>query len=163
MSRSSIGTLFHSIPLPLVLGHESVGTVVEVGDRVRVYAPGQRVLRPGAEYDYGKMGIASAWGGLAEYGLVTDLAAWQADHPGEKPGGMWAKQQIVPREIDPVEATAIITLKETLSSIRRAERRSGFVGGHRGYRTRGASVHLLGALVRGALSGGLRPARTVVR
>jgi D-arabinose 1-dehydrogenase-like Zn-dependent alcohol dehydrogenase len=107
------------IPLPLVLGHESVGTVVEVGDRVRAYAPGQRVLRPGAEYDYGKVGIASAWGGLAEYGLVTDLAAWQADHPGEKPGGMWAKQQIVPREIDPVEATAIITLKETLSSIRR--------------------------------------------
>jgi D-arabinose 1-dehydrogenase-like Zn-dependent alcohol dehydrogenase len=109
------------IPLPLVLGHESVGTIIEVGDRVQAYRPGQRVLRPGAEYDYGKVGIASAWGGLAEYGVVTDLAAWQADHPGERPGGMWAKQQIVPQEIDPVGATAIITLKETLSSIRNAQ------------------------------------------
>jgi len=108
------------IPLPLVLGHESVGTVMEVGERVRAYRPGQRVLRPGAEYDYGKVGIASAWGGLAEYGLVTDLAAWQVDHPGEKPSGMWAKQQVVPPEIDPADATAIITLKETLSSVRHA-------------------------------------------
>jgi len=108
------------IPVPLVLGHESVGMVVEVGAKVRAYRPGQRVLRPGAEYDWERFHLASAWGGFAEYGLVTDLAAWQEDHPGQKPNGMWAKQQIIPHEIEPGEATAIITLKETLSAARAA-------------------------------------------
>lgn len=108
------------MPLPLVLGHESVGTIVAVGDKVRHLTVGQRVLRPGAEYDLGRVGIASAWGGFAEFGLVTDGDAWQADHPEQKPGGMWAKQQIVPPEIEPGEATAIITLKETLYASRAA-------------------------------------------
>jgi len=106
------------IPLPLVLGHESVGTIIEVGNKVGYYRPGQRVLRPGLEYASRQMRIASAWGGLAQYGLVTDQVAWCADHPGEPPGGMWAKQQVVPGDIDPAEATAIITLKETLYAAR---------------------------------------------
>jgi threonine dehydrogenase-like Zn-dependent dehydrogenase len=108
------------IPVPLVLGHESVGTIVELGAKVRSYQLGQRVLRPGAEYDFARVGIASAWGGFAEYGLVTDLAAWHADHPDGTPGGMWAKQQIIPNSIPPAEATAIITLKETLFAARAA-------------------------------------------
>ena len=73
------------IPVPLILGHESVGTVVERGPKVRRYALGQRVLRPGAEYDLARVGIASAWGGFAQYGLVTDLAAWREDHPQGTP------------------------------------------------------------------------------
>lgn len=108
------------IPTPLILGHESVGTIVELGSKVKNYRVGQRVLRPGAEYDVQRVGIASAWGGFAEYGLVTDLAAWRADHPESKPGGMWAKQQVIPNHIDPAEATAIITLKETLFAARAA-------------------------------------------
>ncbi|MHB0857145.1 MAG: zinc-dependent alcohol dehydrogenase [Anaerolineae bacterium] len=108
------------IPVPFVLGHESVGTVIEVGEHVRAYRPGQRVLRPGAEYDMASVGIASAWGGFAEYGLATDLAAWQANHPNQRPGGMWAKQQVVPASIDVGDATAIITLKEVLSAARAA-------------------------------------------
>jgi len=107
------------IPLPLVLGHESVGTVASLGERVRSYQVGQHVLRPGAAYP-SEAGIASAWGGMAEYGLVTDAVAWQEDHPGEQPGGQWAAQQIVPPEIPPTEATALITLKETLSASRAA-------------------------------------------
>lgn len=109
-----------SIPVPLILGHESVGTVVEVGPKVTCFEVGQRVLRPGASYDLAKTGLASAWGGLAEYGLVTDRAAWLADHPGGRAGGMWAKQQVVPAHIDPAEATGIITLKETLFALRAA-------------------------------------------
>ncbi|MBM3190257.1 MAG: hypothetical protein FJZ90_16250 [Chloroflexi bacterium] len=108
------------IPAPLVLGHESVGTVVEVGDKVKRYKPGQRVLRPGARYNLEKVGIASAWGGLAQFGLVTDADAWREDHPDAQPPGMAPKQQIVPREIPPAEATAIITLKETLYASRAA-------------------------------------------
>jgi len=107
------------IPLPLVLGHESVGPIVALGKKVRSFEIGQRVLRPGAAYP-SELGIASAWGGMAAYGLVTDLASWQEDHPGERPGGNWGAHQIVPSEIAPVEATALITLKETLSASRAA-------------------------------------------
>lgn len=110
-----------TIPLPLILGHESVGVIVELGEKVRHLAEGQRVLRPGASYDTSVTPIYSAWGGLAEFGLVADVAAWREDHPGEKlPNGMWPKQQIVPPTIPPAEATAIITLKEALFSARAA-------------------------------------------
>jgi len=107
------------IPLPLIPGHESVGTVLQVGEKVRSYRPGQRVLRPGAEYGP-EVGMFSAWGGMAEYGLVTDLASWRRDHPDETPGGMWAKQQVIPSDIEPGAATALITLKETLFATRAA-------------------------------------------
>ena len=110
-----------SIPVPLVLGHESVGTIVQVGERVRRYKLGQRVLRPGAVYDYAKVGVASAWGGLAQYGLVTDMAALLNDQPDHSINGMWPKQQVIPNDLDPAEATAIITLKETLFAIRAAD------------------------------------------
>ena len=108
-----------SIPVPLVLGHESVGTVVEVGERVTRYQVGQRVLRPGAVYPAGGR-YASAWGGFAEYGLVSDLEAWRADGREGNPAGMPTKQQIIPNDIDPAQATAIITLKEVLFATRAA-------------------------------------------
>jgi threonine dehydrogenase-like Zn-dependent dehydrogenase len=78
------------------------------------------VLRPGARYPEQETGIASAWGGFAQYGLVTDGRAFLADHPHERIGGQTSAQQIVPEEIDPAEATALITLKETLSASRAA-------------------------------------------
>jgi 2-desacetyl-2-hydroxyethyl bacteriochlorophyllide A dehydrogenase len=61
---------------PAVLGHESVGTVVEVGAKVTKFKVGDRVTRPvaiwpGTERD----GLYSAWGGFAEHGIVRDAAA----------------------------------------------------------------------------------------
>lgn len=109
-----------SIPVPLVLGHESVGTVVEVGAKVRNYQPGQRVLRPGARYSAAQSKLASAWGGFAQFGLVTDAAAWCAEHPELSAPSAALKQQIVPEDIPPAEATALITLKETLFAARAA-------------------------------------------
>jgi threonine dehydrogenase-like Zn-dependent dehydrogenase len=108
-----------SIPLPLVLGHESVGKVVELGPKVHRYQLGQRVLRAGAFYPP-ETGIASAWGAFAEYGLVTDVSAWCTDHPGQQGSGQWYAQQIVPPGIPPAEATALINLKETLSAVHAA-------------------------------------------
>jgi len=51
---------------PGILGHESVGTVVEVGPRVRHFREGDRVLRVWAVVP----GLNSFWGGFAEFGLV---------------------------------------------------------------------------------------------
>jgi len=109
---------FGGTPYPLILGHESAGRVIQVGERVSRYRVGDQVLRPGAMYEDPTVGIASAWGGFAEYGLVGDVAAFQRDRPAERPHWSWEKQQVIPTDIEPGEATAIITLKETLSLVK---------------------------------------------
>ena len=99
---------------PVLLGHEAVGTVVKLGSGVHSYRVGDRVLR-------GTLGDAqvpfpggrSCWGGFVEYNLVTDV--WAKDGAGYN---TWPHpQQIVPTDINPVEATLLITLKENLSVV----------------------------------------------
>lgn len=99
---------------PGILGHESVGTVVEVGSRVSKYRVGDRVLRPRAQYP--DQEIKVWWGGFAEYGLVTDGDAYTADNPGCTHTD-WAapSQQILSPHIETGPATMFVTLKETLS------------------------------------------------
>ena len=58
---------------PCILGHESIGEVVEVGEGVTSFSVGDWVRRPyaifpGEERD----GLYSGWGGFAEFGVVRD-------------------------------------------------------------------------------------------
>jgi threonine dehydrogenase-like Zn-dependent dehydrogenase len=102
-------------PFPALLGHESVGEVVRVGEKVRSYHEGDLVLRPGlTDAEVGVPGARSVWGGFAEMGLVQDVWAQQ----GQKDNAFPHPQQIVPRGIDPELAVAMITLKETMSCLR---------------------------------------------
>lgn len=100
---------------PAVLGHESVGEIIKVGDRVRYLREGGRCLRPTAVYPGGRTGpYHSIWGGFAEYGLVTDTRALLEDDPGVEPG--YAQFQMpLPDDcgLSPAEALMLITLKET--------------------------------------------------
>jgi 2-desacetyl-2-hydroxyethyl bacteriochlorophyllide A dehydrogenase len=111
------GTLPFVSPLPLILGHESVGRVVEIGAKVRNYKIGDVVFRPSVVYK----GIPDApnicWGGFAEYGIVNDNKAFAEDSSGHPISDIKTMQQIIPEGIDPVEATTLITVKETLSSL----------------------------------------------
>ena len=100
---------------PLMLGHEGVGRVVEVGSEVVSFQPGDVVLLPFTEDDpelYGD--LHSAWGAFSEYGVVSDAAAYA---PGTAPEAAYA-QQVVPPGIDPVDAAMIVTLREVLSNIK---------------------------------------------
>lgn len=100
---------------PLMLGHEGVGRVVELGSEVTSFKVGDIVLLPFNDKDeeqYGSLG--SAWGAFSEYGVINDKAAYQE---GEVPEVAYA-QQIVPDDIDPVDATIIVTLREVYSTIR---------------------------------------------
>jgi len=110
----------HWIKMPFILGHESVGEVVEVGAKVRHLKPGDRVLRVGAP---AVGGVNAAWGGFAETGIATDWRALQED-------GLdgWADktvQQILPPDIDPAAGTLFITWRETLSYTMRMGIRAG--------------------------------------
>ena len=59
-------------PYPFILGHESIGRVIEVGANVRYLTPGDLVLRPTAVRGGQTLnGVRAVWGGYAEYGVVA--------------------------------------------------------------------------------------------
>ncbi len=101
---------------PGILGHESVGEVIEVGSKVTMFKKGDRVLRVGAFYPGKNPEYKSYWGGFAEYGLVEDVQAMEREVP-ERVGPINYMQQIVPPNIDGAQATMIITMKEICSAV----------------------------------------------
>jgi threonine dehydrogenase-like Zn-dependent dehydrogenase len=99
---------------PIMLGHEAVGEVVAIGASVTGYRVGDIVLLPFA----GPLGgFGCGWGAFSEYGVVSDVAAYEAD--GLPVPECAYAQTVVPKEIDPVKAAMIVTLREVLSAIRR--------------------------------------------
>jgi NADPH:quinone reductase-like Zn-dependent oxidoreductase len=101
---------------PTVLGHESIGRVVEVGRRVRHFAVGDLVTRvgtlPTAELDVN-------WGGFAEYGIARDHRAARQDGLPAAEWNSFRVNQVLPAGCDPRAATMMITWRETLSYITR--------------------------------------------
>lgn len=94
---------------PAVLGHEAVGTVLRVGDKVRKLQPGDRVTRPVAIWPgMQRDGLYSAWGGFAEFGIVRDAAESETDYTARR-------QQVVPPELSLEDAVAAISLSEVAS------------------------------------------------
>ncbi len=101
---------------PLMLGHEGVGEVVEVGKDVKGFHIGDKVLLPFVDADKEQYGdLESGWGAFSEYGVVNDLGAYGLAGAPECAYG----QTKLPDGIDPVDACMIITLREVLSSIKR--------------------------------------------
>lgn len=103
-------------PFPTALGHESVGKVIRLGEKVRNFQLGQRVLRT-ALFDEHIPGGRSTWGGFAEYAVVVDAKAMREDGRSDPVHWSAAKQQVVPETITPAQASAMITVKETLSCL----------------------------------------------
>lgn len=73
------GTQPYHKEYPCLLGHEAVGEVIEIGAGVKNFKPGNWVTRPaGILPGSTRDGLTSAWGGYAEYGLVTDIKSMAA-------------------------------------------------------------------------------------
>lgn len=119
------GTLLHRsfkgiepTQYPLVLGHESVGRVIEVGDDVTSYTIGDVVLLPFVpQPTAGGRAIGSAWGAFSEFAIVDDVAAFEKAGTVAGPTPEATAKSIVPASIEPLEAPVIVTLREVLSSI----------------------------------------------
>jgi len=104
------------IRYPLILGHESIGRVVEVGAKVRNLRIGDLVTRTGApELD----GCQPFWGGFAEQGLARDFVAMRDDGLPESEWGAFAINRTLPPGTDPAAATMLITWRETCSYLGR--------------------------------------------
>lgn len=112
------------IEYPMVLGHESIGRVIEVGPKVRHLRLGDLVTRVGMP-SAPEIGLHVSWGGFCEFGIAIDHRAMREDgHPRE----MWAASRInqtIPPSAEPAACTMIITWRETLSYSRRVGVRAG--------------------------------------
>lgn len=102
---------------PAILGHESVGRVVETGAKVKTFKPGMRVTRPYANLDNGpRHGLYRCWGGFAEYGVVRDRAALLADGDASALNDYTLlRQNVVPEGLSLSAAVAAMALAETAS------------------------------------------------
>jgi len=105
---------FKGFPLssyPLILGHEGIGEVVEIGANVTSYKIGDKVLLPFVE---ATEETGSAYGAMSEYGIVKDIAAYP---PNEIPEVAHA-QTVLPNDLNPVDSIMFVTFREVLSTIR---------------------------------------------
>jgi len=101
---------------PFVLGHESAGRVVEVGEKVRRFKVGQMVVRPHWMPDSEQYhGLASAWGGFAAWGIVRDTFSMHEDN-GEPIDFLWRSAAPVP-DMPAEDATLFITWRDVMSCV----------------------------------------------
>lgn len=102
---------------PCILGHESIGEVVEVGAKVTSYKPGDWVRRPYAIFPGEERGgLYSGWGGFADYGIVRDGVAMAAAIDESLAGDYTALRQKTVRHRDNVaHAVLAISLAEVSS------------------------------------------------
>ncbi len=105
---------------PFALGHESVGRVVEVGEKVRHFKVGDRAVG-GLVFDLQKEGVDSGWGGFGEFTLANDHDAMVADGVADEAHG-WLEvfeiQTCVDADIPPEEAVLLCTWREVLGAFR---------------------------------------------
>jgi threonine dehydrogenase-like Zn-dependent dehydrogenase len=110
------GSLSFRGPLPTVLGHESIGRVIEVGSKVRNFEKGDLVIGvttpPVGEYSV-------SWGAFAEYGITMDYEAAREGGLPEDKLAKYRREMRLPRDIDPAAATMLFTWRETLSYAKR--------------------------------------------
>jgi D-arabinose 1-dehydrogenase-like Zn-dependent alcohol dehydrogenase len=110
------GSLPFLSPLPTVLGHESIGRVLEVGPRVRYLREGDLVTRVGTP---AVDGYSVTWGGFAEFGVAKDYRAMIEDGIDLDPWPDARRNRVLPEGTDPAAATMVITWRETLSYLTR--------------------------------------------
>jgi 2-desacetyl-2-hydroxyethyl bacteriochlorophyllide A dehydrogenase len=103
---------------PLVLGHEGVGVVEEVGENVRHFKVGDHAIG-GMLGDYGDPNIHSGWGGFCEYVLVHDHDAMVEDGVADAGHGWFDAceiQRVVDKDIPLAEAALLCTWREVFAA-----------------------------------------------
>ena len=103
---------------PLVLGHEGCGIVEAVGEKVRNFKIGDRVIG-GLNFDFSDIFHESGWGGFCEYTLANDHDAMVDDGVANEENG-WFEVYEIQRSVDQYipanEAVMLCTWREVLGA-----------------------------------------------
>ncbi len=103
---------------PMLLGHETVGTVDAVGEKVRSFKVGDRVVG-GLLIPSTSTAFETAWGGFSEYLLAGDHQAMVEDGVATPEHG-WAEVYEIMKPVPPTlaveDALMMCTWREVLSS-----------------------------------------------
>lgn len=105
---------------PFALGHESVGIVTEVGEKVRNFTVGDRAVG-GLVFDLQMEGVDSGWGGFSEFTLANDHDAMVADGVADEAHGWFEVYEIQTRvdaDIPAEQAVLLCTWREVLGAFR---------------------------------------------
>ena len=103
---------------PLLLGHESAGTVIAVGAKVRNFKVGERVIG-GLLLHPTDPAYTSGWGGFSEYTLAGDHQAMVADGVADQQHGYAEVYEImrsVPQDISVESAVLLCTWREVYAA-----------------------------------------------
>lgn len=103
------------MPFPTVLGHEGAGEVIEVGNKVRYIALGDRFIRPDTPKWYGK--YSCTFGTMAEYAVAIDRKAMIEDGIPEEQMPDEGKCEKIPNDISFEDAAVMLSLLECISAI----------------------------------------------
>nr|MCU0875442.1 alcohol dehydrogenase catalytic domain-containing protein [Pirellulaceae bacterium] len=101
---------------PLILGHESTGIVASVGDKVRTFHVGDRVIG-GLNFTFSDPRYASGWGGFCDWTLANDHDALLADGVADAEHGWFEVYEIqrpVAADVAAAEAVLMCTWREVL-------------------------------------------------
>jgi threonine dehydrogenase-like Zn-dependent dehydrogenase len=136
---------------PSIIGHESVGEVIEVGSAVRNFAPGDHITRVSAQES--SVGVALSWGGMCEFGVARDHVAMRQDGLAESEWADYSINQVIPSGImTPAHEPMVITWRETHDYMRRL----AFSRGERilisGSGANGLSLAAMGVLLGGQVT-----------
>jgi threonine dehydrogenase-like Zn-dependent dehydrogenase len=132
-SKIAHGTFKGIDRYPVLLGHEAVGEVIEVGKHVKQWKIGDHVMLPFLEMDadgrYQGTEYYSAWCAYSEYTVARDWKAMAELGNGPSTPGFnesYFTQKILPKDIDPVYGAMVTVFREVLAACRHF----GFGDGH---------------------------------
>jgi len=105
-----------TVNFPVILGHEGVGEVVEVGSKVKNIKCGDRFTNPHGRVEPGTP-YGRNWAGMVEYAIVQDHEVM--DELGiERDAYTGLACRRIPASISSEDAAVLLTLKEGYSSLR---------------------------------------------
>lgn len=121
---------------PVVFGHESFGKVIKVGEKVKKYKLGDRVICTNGIVNGYDGTYYSSWGGFAEYGIARDLRAYLDDggiiDAENKYRKRYTANSIIPSDLPYEKACLAFPLAEAASSVVQV----GYYRKNRGYHRR---------------------------
>jgi L-iditol 2-dehydrogenase len=102
---------------PVILGHEGVGEIVEVGEKVRNFAFGDIITDPATAVEH--PGYRSDCAAFCEYGIMQDLEVMRELGLGQDAVRFLARRACVVRaDMAFEDAAMLVTFKETYSAVR---------------------------------------------